>query len=679
MRFIASVFLLLLCAPVYAAESGTRLLREPDVSSTHIVFVYAGDLWTATRSGAKPCRLTHTPEEESSPRFSPDGNLIAFERDNDIYTIPTAGGPERRLTWHPRYDTPVAWTPDGRHIVMHSDRWRGSLDVSPHLFLLPIAGGWPQPLPVPRATHASLASDGHRLAYTPVPEAVLYQPWRNYRGGALGYIAIYDTATKSYEELPRGNWNDVMPMWCGDAICFLSDRTGVMNLYQYSFASRATKPLTSYAEWDVRNPSATADGVVVYENGGWLYTLNLASGTRQQLSITLPVPTDQGRWLKSLDDVWRIYNDRAFRVAKNWSQIKPRYMELMKWATTWSDANEVLRQMLAEAGQSHMVLFHTGGGSSALGTGLLGADFRIEQGRYRFATIYRGDPNDEKLRGVLPDSVHEGDYLLAINGAEVTAAADLCSALVGLAGATVKLSISDSPRGERREVTGKPIENERALRYYAWQRRNADRVAATSSGRIGYLHIPDVDDTGVEKFRREWTALRRKVDAVIIDIRNNNGGTQPLDILDWIERPPVRMMFDRHGEVPPMIGPFLDGPKVMIANEQAASGGDELALYFKLYKLGPLVGTRTMGAMIGNAGIYEVSGGWRMAVPEFGFFWPRLNDWVPENRGVEPDYTVEWTPADLAAGRDPQLEKAIELARAALATYRKQAPPVPQH
>ena len=683
---VQSSALIPLLLPVFLAATGisaTRLWREPDISATHVAFVYGGDIWTATRAGAEVRRLTATPAVECSPRFSPDGRLIAFTRDGDVFVVPSSGGAERRLTWHPQYDEALGWTPDGRSIVIHSDRWKGSLTMSPHLFLLPVEGGWPEPLPVPRATHASFSPDGRRFAYGPVPEAVLFQPWRGYRGGALGYVALYDLAAGTYDELPRGNWNDVDPMWSGEAVYFLSDRDGVMNLYRYALSTRTTARLTSYTEWDIHDASAGGNAIV-YENGGWLYVYDLAARTSRRLSITLPddaLPTaaDQGRWRQSLEDVWRIYSQNAFRPAGVWSRIKPFYLELIGCAAHWSDAGEVLRRMLAEAGQSHLWLERTEHNSSASRTGLLGADFTVEHGLYRIARIYRGDPANPKQFGPLAGAnpaVNEGDFLVAVNGKAVSASEDIYSHFNGLAGVEVKLSIAESFSGPTREVTVTPVSDERALRYYEWVRANAQRVTAATGGRVGYLHVANVEEDGVERFRREWLALRGRVAAVIVDERNNGGGTQPLDILDWIERPPARRMFDHRGEVPPFIGPFIDGPKVMIANEQAASGGDELAYYFQARKMGTLVGTRTMGAMIGNGATYDVTGGWIMGVPELAFFWPELKQWAPENRGVEPDIRVEWRPADLAAHRDPQLEKAIEVASAALTEYRKKMPDI---
>src|SRR5690349_6079942 len=115
--------------------SSSRLLRQPDISARQIAFIYGGDVWNASRSGAEPRRLTNTPEAESSPRFSPDRRQIAFTRDGDVYVVPSGGGTERRLTWHPREDSVVGWTPDGRKLIVYSERWRGSFDASPHVFL----------------------------------------------------------------------------------------------------------------------------------------------------------------------------------------------------------------------------------------------------------------------------------------------------------------------------------------------------------------------------------------------------------------------------------------------------------------------------------------------------------------------------------------------------------------
>ena len=267
--------------------TGARLMRQPDISRQKVAFIYAGDLWAAARRGGPARRLTTTPEVESLPKFSPDGQSIAFTRQGDVYVVPASGGEERRLTWHPSNDRVAGWTPDGRKLLVHSDRLRGALTFFPRLFLLPLEGGTPEPLPMPRATHGSFSPDGGRIAYGPNPEVVLSMPWKRYRGGSLGYVALYDLEHQRYEELPRVAANDVCPMWHGGGIYFASDRDRTMNLYRYDLGTKRTERLTQYTEWDVKNPSLGPDAIV-YENGGWLYSLDLSNHSIRQIPVSLP-------------------------------------------------------------------------------------------------------------------------------------------------------------------------------------------------------------------------------------------------------------------------------------------------------------------------------------------------------------------------------------------------------
>ena len=662
--------------------SGARLLRQPDISRDRIAFIYAGDLWTALRTGGAAHRLTTTPGAESFPKFSPDGQRIAFTRGGDIYVIRAEGGEERRLTWHPSYDRPAGWTPDGRKLLVHSDRLRGELTQFPRLFLLPLEGGSPEPLPMPRATQGSFSPDGQRIAYGPHPEVVLWLPWKRYRGGSLGYIAIYDLENNRYEELPRVAANDVYPMWRENAIYFASDRDRTMNLYRFDLASRRTERLTRYADWDVKNPSLGPDAII-YENGGWLYALDLRDRSIRQIPVSLPtdaLPGDDERtkWRQALDDVWTAYRDHAFSPAHGWEQVKARYEDLMAAAAHSSDAEYVLTEMLGEASQSHIILEK---GEEARGerTGLLGADFRAESGFYRIVRICRGEGVDEKQRWplVAPGlKVKEGDYLIAVTGRPVQTTKDICAAFEGLAGKEVKLTVNSVPSQEGAwEIAVKTIGDERGLRYLDWVRRNRERVTEATGGKVGYIHVINADD--FDGFREEWDTQRGRT-AMIVDIRNNVGGGGAGQMVDLMARPPASVMYDRHGRVPPTFH-FIDGPKVMIADEKAVSGGDQLAQLFKRAKTGPLVGDRTLGGMIGSGEGYKITGGWALAVPQYGFYMHDTGEWSPENYGVEPDYLVPLKPYALSGGRDPQLEKAIELAAEAIKTYKKRFPDPPPY
>jgi len=663
------------------AGTGARLLRQPDISTEAIVFVHGGDLWTMPRGGGGAHRLMRTEEVEEFPKFSPDGKLIAFTRGGSVFVMASAGGEERQLTWRPGWNQVLGWTADGKNVLIHSDRLKGSVTTNPHLFLVPERGGWAKPLPVPRATHGSFSEDGHKIAYGPNPEIVLWTPFRHYRGGALGYIAIYDLTNNAYAELPRTNANDVFPMWHGQAIYFASDRSGTMNLYRYDLESKQTQQLTSYAEWDVANPSMGKDAII-FENGGRLFTLDLESKAVRELAISLPrdaLPGDQEkvRWGQALNDAWRAYREHAFHPAENWAAVKPRYEELMRWATDASDASSVIRDMLAEAGQSHLIFWVPGSGGHGPGVGLPGADFTVENGRYRIAKVYLGEESDGKPTGPLAAAgVVEGEYLLEVGGTPVEPLRDIYAAFDGLAEKEARLKVGPDPSGQAsREVTVKLSSDERALRWTEFARGNRARVTEASGGRVGYIYIQNVDPEGLDSFRKQWMELRHEVDAMIVDVRNCNGGTMSEAVVDILAARPTRRMYDRRGMVPPF-GVFLDGPKVMIANDQSVSGCDEVPMMFKRGKLGPLVGTRTFGGMIGAGDTYRITGGGSMVVPEFGFYSDGIG-WSPENFGVEPDYMVELKPSALTGGRDPQLEKAIELSMEALRAYTKAPPPPP--
>ena len=290
MKWLGAALLLVLLAPsvVRTAPPETRLLREPDLSKDSVVFVYAEDLWIAPRSGGEARRLTSHPGDELYPKFSPDGKWIAFtgeyDGNADVYIIPAEGGEPRRLTYHPSNDMVLGWTPDSKKVLFRSNRNSAPPAQITRLFLVSIDGGLPEMLPVPRASLTSFSPDGEKIAYNPTSQE--FRTWKRYRGGWTNYIGIYDLKRNSYEELPRSGALDQFPMWRGNAVYFISDRDGTMNLYRYDLASKQTKKLTNYTEYDIKWPSA-GDDSIVYENGGLLYSYELKSGKITHIPITV--------------------------------------------------------------------------------------------------------------------------------------------------------------------------------------------------------------------------------------------------------------------------------------------------------------------------------------------------------------------------------------------------------
>ena len=282
----AMLVLSLLPAGFAAAPAETRLMRFPDLRGEQVVFVYAEDLWVASTKGGTARRITAHPGTESYPKFSPDGQWIAFtgeyDGNADVYVVPVLGGEPKRLTYHPGGDAVLGWSPDGR-ILFRSTRDSDLPDYS-KLFLVSPEGGVPEELSVPRASLASFSSDGQRIAYNMTSQET--RTWKRYRGGWKSPIALFNLKTHAYEALPTTEAMDMFPMWSGNSVYFISDRDGVMNLYRMELATKKVSKLTNYTEFDIKWPSL-GPNAIAYENGGLLYAYDLKKNKAEQIPINV--------------------------------------------------------------------------------------------------------------------------------------------------------------------------------------------------------------------------------------------------------------------------------------------------------------------------------------------------------------------------------------------------------
>jgi tricorn protease len=294
--------------------------------------------------------------------------------------------------------------------------------------------------------------------------------------------------------------------------------------------------------------------------------------------------------------------------------------------------------------------------------GLLGADYAIEQGRYRIRRIYSGENWNPDLQAPLSApgvQVAEGDYLLEVNGRPLVPPANLYQLFQGTAGRQTLIRVNSMPALEgSRLVTVVPVASEEGLRTRAWIEANRRLVDKRSGGRLAYVWLPNTGGPGYTAFNRYYYAQQDK-DGVIIDERYNQGGMVADYIVNELDRKLMGYFARRDGKPSTSPTAGIYGPKVMVINESAGSGGDALPYYFKLRKIGPLVGTRTWGALIGTTGVPATIDGGGITAPSLAFY-DLSGRWAIENEGVTPDIEVENTPADVIAGHDPQLERAVQ-------------------
>jgi len=269
-----------------ALAQGTRLLREPTVSQDHIVFVYANDLWITDRDGGSARRLTSGEGGETHPHFSPDGSKIAFtgqyDGNTDVYVVDAEGGQPKRLTWHSANDEVTGWTPDGQKVLFVSSR-KAHPTQSSTFYTVSLDGELPQKHKIPRAAAGEISDDGSKIAYQPV---AFWDPeWRNYRGGQAKPIWVVDLKTNKLQTAPRANRErQIDPVWLDGVVYFLSERDYTMNIWSYNPDTGESKQQTFHSQFDVKNLDS-GDGVIVYEQGGYLYELNPETGDHQRLTI----------------------------------------------------------------------------------------------------------------------------------------------------------------------------------------------------------------------------------------------------------------------------------------------------------------------------------------------------------------------------------------------------------
>jgi tricorn protease len=371
-------------------------------------------------------------------------------------------------------------------------------------------------------------------------------------------------------------------------------------------------------------------------------------------------------WRQIFTDAWRLERDYFYDPGMhgvNWDEMRQRYGKLLEDAVTRWDVNYVIGELIAELNSSHT---YRGGGDvehgPTLGVGYLGCDFSLENGAYRIKHIVKAGAWDSEVRSPLLQpgvtNVHEGDYLLAVNGQPLDVAEDPWAAFQGLADKPVLLTVNDKPvlAGSRQALV-QTLGSEERLRNLAWIEDNRRRVEQLSEGQVGYVYVPDTGINGQNELVRMWRAQVKKP-GLIIDERFNSGGQIPDRFIGLLDRPLRNYWAVRDGK--DIMTPAVThlGPKAMLINGWSGSGGDCFPFYFKQSGLGPLIGLRTWGGLIGISGSPRLVDGGSVTVPSFAIY-STNSQWIIEGHGVDPDIEVVDDPGAMAWGGDPQLERAV--------------------
>jgi tricorn protease len=374
-------------------------------------------------------------------------------------------------------------------------------------------------------------------------------------------------------------------------------------------------------------------------------------------------------WAQIFNDGWRIFRDWFYQKklhGVDWVKMKEKYARLLPYLSHRADLDFIFGEMVGEVNSGHTyVNWGDFPRVPRLDTGLLGAELRADAktGRYLITKIYAGENWNESTRSPLTEQgvgVQVGDYLIALNGSEVTVKDNPYRFLENTVGRKISIKVNTRPVAEAaREYWIKPIQSELDLFYLDWVRSRREMVDRLSGGRIGYIHVPDTSTQGNRELYKGMYAYKNK-EALIIDERYNGGGFIPVVMTELLARKTLNFWATRGLEMNPDPGVAHDGPKAMLINGYSSSGGDAFPYYFKKSKLGTLIGTRTWGGLIGLSGNPDFADGGSLSVPTFGFV-DSDGKWAVEGEGVSPDIEVIDRPERVAAGHDPSIEKAVEV------------------
>ncbi len=386
----------------------------------------------------------------------------------------------------------------------------------------------------------------------------------------------------------------------------------------------------------------------------------------QEMEMTIQ---PKAEWKQIFTDAWRLERDYFYDKSMHgvdWKAMKEKYGKLLEQAATREDVNFIIGELIGEMNSSHT--YKSGGDlerAKSRNVGYLGIDWKVNNGAYQIAHILSGATWDAEVRSPLAEpgiDVQEGDYVLEVNGTPLSVQDEPAAAFQGLGGKTVELTVSKTAsKTDAKKVVVKLLSSENRLRNLEWIETKRKRVEEATDGKVGYIYVPSTGVDGQDELARQFYAQWNK-EGLIIDERFNNGGQIPDRFIEMLNRKAIAYwaVRDGHDWQSPTVAHF--GPQVMLINGWSGSGGDAFPDFFRKSKLGPLIGSRTWGGLIGYSGLPNLIDGGSVTAPSFRMYNPD-GSWFKEGHGVDPDILVPENFQELAKGVDNQLEKAIEVVK----------------
>lgn len=695
-------------------QKGTDAVRKIDLGSASSFFyspVWSPDskkiaytdkrlnLWYVNIDGGKPILVDKNPYDSRSlnPTWSPDSRWLAYCRQSrnhihDLFIYSLEEAKSRRVTDSMADVRLPAFDAGGKYLYFTSSTdvglAAGGLDmtsmdrrVTRSVYAVVLRSADSSPL-APESDEEKVAEKPAEPAATPPatqpvatspatqPAATRSAATQPARKGVLVRIDFENIdqriialpiPTRTYVRLEAGKANEL----------YLLENTASETgsaLHKFDLAKRRLEKVLD----NVRTfrLSHNNEKMLVQQGESWSIVSTVAirpgEGVLRLSGLQLYVDP-RAEWRQMYQEVWRIERDFLYDPNHHGLDLKAaqsKYSRYLDGLASRGDLNYLFEEMLGELSLGHVYI--RGGDVPQPRRnrgGLLGADYAIENGRYRFKRVYHGENWNPQLTAPLTQpgvNVVAGEYLLAVSGRELRASDNLFSFFEETAGQPIVLKVGPNPDGAgAREVTVVPIDSESSLRLRAWMDSNRRKVDRLTAGRVAYVYLPDTASNGYTNFNRYYFAQIGK-EGAIIDERFNGGGKVADYMIDYLRRPLLCGWTSRDGgdTTTPLAAIF--GPKAMIINEFAGSGGDALPWMFRKLAIGPLVGKRTWGGLVGIGGYPELIDGGSVTAPHFAFFNPE-GTWDVENHGVTPDIEIEWDPAAWRQGRDPQLEKAVEV------------------